>query len=83
MIVIGSSGDTFDVGLLLAGLIVLLYALIKLVVWARKGYKGAIVLGAILAVFAPDPVYEKYCKSIQKAKHKVECSEESGDPPLS
>lgn len=82
MIVIGSSDDTFGVSLLLTGFIVLIYALVKLVAWARKGYKGAIVLGALLAVFAPDPVYEKQCKLIQKAKEQVECAEESGDPPF-
>lgn len=82
MTVIGSSDNVFRIVLLLTGIIVLIYALVKLIMWARKGYKWAIVLGALLAIFAPDPVYEKYCKSIQKAKHKVECSEESGDPPL-
>ena len=62
--------------------VVLIYAMVKLVIYARKGYKGAIVLGALLAIFAPDPIYEKTCKSVQKAKQSIECTDESGDPPL-
>jgi|GEM_PF-5149671 len=82
MTVTGSSDDIFCIVLLLTGFIVLIHALVKLIMWARKGYKWAIVLGALLAIFAPDPVYEKHCKSIQKAKNKIECAEESGNPPL-
>lgn len=67
---------------LLLGSVVLIYVLVKLVMWARKGCKGAILLGAFLVIFTPDPVYEKNCKSVHKAKQKVECSGESGDPPL-
>lgn len=62
--------------------VVLIYAFAKVVICARKGYKWAIVLGALLAIFAPDPIYEKSCKSVQKAKQRMECTDESGDPPL-
>ncbi|ACM20397.1 hypothetical protein Geob_2041 [Geotalea daltonii FRC-32] len=82
MTVTGSSGEILHIVLFPIG-IFLIYVLAKLVALARKGYKGAIVLGALLAIFAPDPVYEKQCKLIRKAKAQVECAEESGDPPSS
>lgn len=67
--------------LLPIGLIGLIYVLVKLVAWARKGSKTVILLGAVMVMLSPDPIYEKNCRLILEAKHKVVCSEEAGDPP--
>lgn len=67
----GTCNQIFCGIIFLISSVVLIYVLVKLVMLARKGYKGAIVLGALLAIFVPDPIYEKFCRSVRKAKHKV------------
>lgn len=65
-------------------IILLIYALFKLVLWARKGGKGAIVVGALFTIFSPDPIFEKNIKIVQESKQSQEEEEDkSGDPPIS
>jgi hypothetical protein len=65
----------------LTSLVILIYLFVRLVLWARKGGKGAILVVALLAVFTPDPIYEKNCRSVQEARHYTEQADDSGDPP--
>jgi len=61
----------------LAGLIVLM---IVLVIWARKRSTGAIMTGALLSVFAPDPTVENQIKLVEAAKSQQSEEDEDGEP---
>lgn len=65
----------------LISLVVLIYLFVRLVLWAGKGCKGAILVVALLAVFTPDPIYEKNFRNVQEARHYREHTDDSGDPP--
>lgn len=66
--------------LLFLGFVV--YILVKLILWARKGGKGAILVGALFTIFAPDPIFEKNFKIVQESKKSEEENEDdSGGPP--
>ena len=61
---------------------VLLYILYRMVLWARKGSKGAYVMTMFIPLIAiqaiPPPTYEL----VEKAKnHRTKKKEYSGDPP--
>ncbi len=51
-----------------AGLIVLIVLMIVMVRWARNRSRGALVTGALLSVFAPDPELEKTIRLAEEAK---------------
>ena len=59
------------------------YVPFRLVLWARKSKKGAILLAASFFWFgfAPDPVFEKNLQIIQEAKEYKGSQDESGEPP--
>ena len=40
---------------------------VLLVRWVRKGHSGALVLGALLSLFAPDPMLEQKVKTVREA----------------
>ena len=74
--------QTIRIALLLLCVILVVYILTKLVLWARKGGKGAILVGALFTIFAPDPIFEKNYKIVQESKEVQEENEDkSGDPP--
>ena len=63
-------------GLLIAsGLAITLFILFVLARWARRRSKGAVVAGALLSVFAPDPTYERNIRLAEEAK-QVQCEED-------
>ena len=55
----------------------------KLLLWARKGHKAAIIIGALFLGLgiAPDPVFEKSLQTIREAKKERVERDNSGDPP--
>jgi uncharacterized membrane protein len=63
-------------GLLIAsGLAITLYILFVLARWARRRSKGAVVAGALLSMFAPDPTFERNIRLAEEAK-QVQCEED-------
>jgi len=65
-------------GLLIAiGLALVIFAMIVLTGWARRRSKGAVVTGALLSMFAPDPIFEKNIKLAEEARQAK--SEEDGE----
>lgn len=70
---------------LTAGLLIALalFAAIALMVllarWARRGSKGAVVSGALLAMFAPDPELEKNIRLAEQARQEQHEEEEEGE----
>lgn len=64
------------VGLLIAGgLAFTLLILALLARWARRRSKGAVVAGALLSMFAPDPTLERNIRLAEEAK-QVQCEED-------
>jgi hypothetical protein len=63
-------------GLLIAfGLAATLLILFLLARWARRRSKGAVVAGALLSMFAPDPTLERNIRMAEEAK-QVQCEED-------
>lgn len=71
----------FVVAFFAIGLVIAFFILFRLVLWAKKGSKGAIMLAAILAFLTPDPIFEKKFKIVQESKKFQKKEDESGDPP--
>lgn len=58
-----------SIGLLLAfSLAAAIFFMVMLARWARRRSKGAVVAGALLSMFAPDPTLEKNIKLAEEAK---------------
>ena len=72
-----------DVGTTIGGLILLVYFLYKLAVWARTKAKGAYVLGAVLApLMGLGNVSDPDFRIVNEAKqHKKREEDDGGDPP--
>ena len=72
-------------GLLIAiSLAVVIVVMVLLARWARSGSKGAILSGALLSMFAPDPEFEKNIRLAEEARVKQHEEDEEGqdrDPP--
>jgi len=65
-------------GLLVAlGLLLMIVIMVALVRWARRGSSGAIISGALLSLFAPDPELEKNIRLAEEARQ--EQHEEEGE----
>ena len=65
-----------DASLLIAfGLAAVLYVMVILVRWARRRSKGALVAGALLSMFAPDPTLERNIRLAEEAT-QVQCEED-------
>jgi hypothetical protein len=63
-------------GLLIAGgLAFTLLILALLARWARRRSKGAVIAGALLSMFAPDPTLERNIRMAEEAK-QVQCEED-------
>ena len=80
--------DIHDQGLravpLMLGALAGVYVLLKLVIWAKKGGKGAILAGALFGLgFVADPIFERILRTVQQAREHEEEEDASGDPPNS
>ena len=76
------SDQFFDILILATSVVILAAILTILVLWARKGNKGANLVAAMFTFFAPDPQFQKNYKILQESESRVKESEnESGDPP--
>ena len=68
-------------GVLLAVLLaVVVYLMIQLVRWARRRTRGAVVTGAILSAFAPDPTLEAQLRLADESKQQQVEEDEEGEP---
>jgi len=52
-----------------------IFVMIVFARWARRRSKGALVTGAILSAFAPDPTFEKNIRLVEEAR-KVQSEED-------
>ena len=57
------------------GLAATLFIMVILARWARRRSKGALVAGALLSMFAPDPAFERNNRLAEAAK-QVQCKED-------
>ena len=69
-----------DTSLLIAfGLAAVLFVMVILVRWARRRSKGALVAGALLSMFAPDPTLERNIRLAEEAKQVQYEEDEEGE----
>ena len=67
-------------GLLIAlGLAALIAVMVWLARWARKRSRGAVVAGALLSMFAPDPTIERNIRLAEEARQAVTEEDEEGE----
>ena len=65
-----------ETSLLIAfGLAAALFVMVMTARWARRRSKGALVAGALLSMFAPDPTLERNIRLAEEAK-QVQCEED-------
>lgn len=70
-----------DTGLLIAvSLAAVVYLMVRLVCWARRRSRGAIVTGALLSMFAPDPTLEANIRLAEASKQQQVEEDEEGEP---
>ncbi len=66
-------------GLLIAGgLLAVIAVMVVLARWARRGSRGAVISGALLSMFAPDPELEKNIRLAEEARQEQHKEEEEG-----
>lgn len=66
-------------GLLIALALFALVVLMALAVrWARRRSRGAVVTGALLSLFAPDPEFERQLKLAEESRREQHEQDESG-----
>ena len=69
----------FKAGLFIAlGLLLVIVVMVLLARWARTGSKGAILSGALLSMFAPDPEFEKNLRLAEESRPEQHEEEEEG-----
>lgn len=56
------------------------YLMVRLVQWARRRSRGAVVTGALLSIFAPDPTLEANIRLAEEAKQRQVEEDEEGEP---
>jgi hypothetical protein len=56
------------------------YLMVYLVRWARRRSRGAVITGAILSAFAPDPTLEANLRLAEEAKQQQVEEDEEGEP---
>lgn len=67
-------------GLLIAlGLLLLFAVLVLLAYWARGRSKGALMVGALFSMFAPDPELEKNIRLAEQARQQQHEEDEEGE----
>jgi hypothetical protein len=68
-------------GLLIAAfLAAVAYLMARLVRWARRRSRGAVITGAILSMFAPDPTLEANLRLAEESKQQQMEEDEEGEP---
>jgi hypothetical protein len=68
-------------GLLIAAfLAAVAYLMVRLVRWARRRSRGAVITGAILSLFAPDPTLEANLRLAEESKQQQMEEDEEGEP---
>jgi hypothetical protein len=68
-------------GLLIAAfLAAVAYLMVRLVRWARRRSRGAVITGAILSMFAPDPTLEANLRLAEESKQQQMEEDEEGEP---
>lgn len=69
-----------NAGLIIAiGLATVLVILALLARWARRRSKGAVIAGALLSMFAPDPTLERNIRMAEEAKQVQAEEDEEGE----
>ena len=67
-------------GLFIAiSLAVVIVVMIVLARWARRRSKGAVMAGALLSMFAPDPTFERNIRLAEQAKQVINEEDEEGE----
>jgi hypothetical protein len=61
-------------------LAVAVFLMIVLAAWGRKRSKGAILTGALLSIFAPDPTLEAQVRLAEESKQTQSEEDEEGEP---
>jgi len=70
---------TFSFGLIIAvSLAAAIALMVVLARWARRGGKGAVISGALLSLFAPDPELEKNIRLAEEARQEQHEEDEEG-----
>lgn len=73
--------ENLQSGLLIAALLLLMVLVgIGLVSWARRRSRGAVVTGALLSIFAPDPTLEANIRLAEESKQQQSEEDEEGEP---
>ena len=68
-------------GMLIALVLALLACvMILLIRWARRRSRGAVVTGALLSMFAPDPTLEANIRLAEISRQQQVEEDEEGDP---
>ena len=68
-----------NAGLLVAlGLLAVIIVMVLMVRWARSGSRGAVISGALLSMFAPDPELEKTLRLAEEARQEQHEEEDEG-----
>lgn len=68
-------------GLIIAlSLALAVYLMVRLVQWARRRSRGAVVTGALLSMFAPDPALEATIRLAEESKQQQVEEDEEGEP---
>lgn len=62
-----------------AGLAAIILVMILLARWARRRSKGAVVAGALLSMFAPDPTLENNIRLAEESKQEQREEDEEGE----
>jgi hypothetical protein len=70
---------TFSFGVIIAvSLAAAIALMVVLARWARRGGKGAVISGALLSLFAPDPELEKNIRLAEEARQEQHEEDEEG-----
>jgi len=64
------------IGLGLAAIICIMVLLVR---WARRRSTGAVAVGALLSLFAPDPTFENNIKLVEESKRLQREEDEEGE----
>jgi len=65
--------------IIILSFVFLITTMVFMVLWARRRSIGAITMGALFAVFAPDPVMEQTIKLVEEAKEVQTEEDEEGE----
>jgi len=61
------------------GLAAVICIMVLLVLWARRRSTGAVAVGALLSLFAPDPTFENSIKLVEESKLLQSEEDEEGE----